>query len=341
VEVQFQLTLYLPFLLPRDSRDWGSDPIDYSRGDLRIRIVVLRQELAKDAPVGVDDLVATPQGTEPEFTIWQITSTPHKKFYDAIVVLVVGSVEKNEDLVKPVVRARFLNAAIGAARRFLNFCRALARDTEIYFNAPEVVPEYVRFAGFPHCQGWFDPYSGAALGDASTNFCSGEFVAGRSGINSIRWEALREAVQSSGQPPVEVLSLLDATIASANFDDRKAVLLAAISVEVAVKSFLQKTNFDKDQLKKLEDSLEIRFWEKYFDLLLPLAGQPSLKTAAPDLYKQIEVLFRVRNKIAHEGICYLEKDGKGHPMPLKHREIGSLVSAAGHVVDWLDSLKIA
>ena len=340
MEVQFQFTLYLPFLLPRDSKEWGSDPITYSDSDLQIAIVTLSQDKAHDAPRGPDEMTVAriPPGQSPDITAWQITTIPHRYFYDVIVVAVRGLVSKPEDIFKPIMRARFLNAAIEATRRFLGFSRALARDTLIYFTGQEVTPEHLNFIGFPHCENWLDPQSGTILGDDSINFCSGEVVGGRSGINCVPWKDLQSGVQSSRQPPADILALLDAETAAVNFEDSKAVLLAAIAVEVAVKSFLQRTDADKDILKTLEDSLELRFWEKYFHLLLTLAQQPSLKRVMPDLYKQIEILFRVRNKIVHEGICYLERDGQGMPIVLKHREIAGLVDTARNIISWLDTL---
>jgi hypothetical protein len=325
------------FLLPRDSKHCGNEPIEYPDGDLRIEIFVLPQEKAKEALQAPEGMVLTkPDG--PDFATWQITTTPHKHFYDVIAVLVIGSVANQQDILNPIVRAKYFNAAIKAARRFLNFCRALSRDAQIYFNSPDVNPESLVFVGFPHCEGWFDPYSRVQIGTQSTNFCSGEMIGGRTGIESISWDRLRSEVTSANQPPIEILALLDAQIALAHFDDQRAVLLAAVAAEVAIKRFLQRTNLDKDHLKKLEDSLEIAFWEKYYDLLLSLAGQPSLKVAIPELYQQVEVLFRVRNKIAHEGICYLVKDGKSAPIVLKHLQIAGLVSTATNVIDWLGSL---
>jgi hypothetical protein len=77
MNVFFQLTLYLPFLLPRNSKDWGNQPLDYVDGEFGIRIVVLPQEAAKKAPKSVENLTATPSW-ESDINTWQITSTPHK-----------------------------------------------------------------------------------------------------------------------------------------------------------------------------------------------------------------------------------------------------------------------
>jgi hypothetical protein len=338
MDVFFQLTLYLPFLLPRDSKDWGAQPVDYTDGEFQIRIVVLPQEAAKDAPKGVDDMVATPASAPPDITMFQITSIPHRYFYEAMVVAVRGTVANKDALFTPLARVRFFNAAIEATRRFLNFCRAIARDTEIYFSGPDLTLENPTFGGFPHCEGWFDPETGASVGNDKTNICMGEFVVGRSGIKPVPWDRLQSEVRSPSQPRIDVLASLDAQVALVGYDHHKAVLLSAIAIEVAIKSFLRRSGMDDELLKKLEDSVELSFWEKYFDLLLRLAAQPSLKEKIPTLYKRVEILFRVRNKIAHEGICYLEKDGKGVPVRLKHREVSDLVATANHVIDWVDSL---
>src|ERR1700687_1024658 len=337
MNVLFEFTLYLPFLLPRDLKDWGSQPLDYVDGEFKIRIVVLPQEAAKKAPESVENLTATPSWASPDISTWQITSTPHKYFYEAMVVAVFGTIDGPEDIPRPITRARFLNAAIEATRRFLNFCRALARDTEIYFTGPDIAPEQPTFASFPHCEGWFDP-DGASLGTDATNFCSGECIGGRSGTKPVPWERVQSAMKSASEPRRDVLAALDSQIALSDYDHHKAVLLSAIAVEVAIKGFLQRTGMDVDLLRKLEDSVELRFWEKYFDLILRLASQPSLQEANPELYKRVEILFRVRNKIAHEGICYLEKNGKGVPIRLRFPQVSELVATGTQVIDWLDSL---
>jgi hypothetical protein len=220
----------------------------------------------------------------------------------------------------------------------LNFCRALARDRLIYFTGPDITREHPRFGGFPHCEGWFDPATGASVGPASINFCTGEDVGGRSGINPVPWERVQSATKSPSEPRRDVLAALDSQIAFSDYDHHKAVLLAAIAVEVAIKGFLQRTGMDGELLRKLEGSVELSFWEKYFDLIMRLASQPSLKEANPELYKQVEILFRVRNKIAHEGICYIDKDGKGAPIRLKFHQVSELVATGTNVIDWLDSL---
>jgi len=320
----------------------GFGRVHYRHEDLAIGILVLPQSEAQKAPRGPDELSVSrvPPGAEEEITTWQIMTTPHKYFYEAIVVAVFGSIADPEDVSKPIVRARFMNAAIEAARRFLTFSRALARDTLIYFVGQEVSTEHLHFIGFPHCESWWDLKSGNQLGDETINSCFGEVVGGRSGIEAVPWKKLQSAVQSLSQPPAHILALLDAQTAAVNYEDSKAVLLAAVGVEVAVKSFLQRTDSDKELLRLLEDRLELAFWEKYFHLLLTLVQQPSLKTAMPDLYKRIEILFRVRNTIAHEGICYYEKDDRGIPVVLRNREIWGLLNSARDAIDWLDTLSI-
>jgi hypothetical protein len=190
MDIRFEFTLYLPFLLPRDSKNWGSEGVRYRQRDLEIAILVLPQSEAQNAPTGPEDLTVTRvlPGPQEEIISWQIMTTPHKYFYEVIIVAVFGSIANPEDVFKPIVRTRFLNAAIEAARRFLTFSRALARDTLIYFTGQEVTTEHLHFVGFPHCQSWWDLESGTRLGDDAINSCLGEVVGGRSGIQPVSWE---------------------------------------------------------------------------------------------------------------------------------------------------------
>ncbi|MCJ7504323.1 MAG: hypothetical protein MUP80_14875 [Acidobacteriia bacterium] len=336
MKVRFEVKLFLPFLLPRDSKRWGSEPIEYGVGDLKIGIVVLPQEKAAEAPKPPRNLVLTHSEDTGEFPKSQITSTPHMSFYDVLLVAVTGDLHDVADIYKLEVRSRYINTAIKSARRFFHYCRALAKDTEIFFDTPEVKPDNLSIDTFPHCEGWYDSQSGAPIGDNTVNKSYSEFVGARHGLSPVPWHRIRSAVRSEAEPPLHVLLILDARKALARYQDRVAVVLCAVAVEVAAKTYLQGSKLDKDILERLEKGLEQDFCNKYFDLLLRLAGAPSLKEEDATGFRALERLFRVRNKVAHEGIPYFEKDGHGTPVPLDHFEVSDLVATAEKAVDWLE-----
>ena len=277
LEIRLEFILYLPFLLRRHRSDWGSRAIRYVVGEFRLAILVLPQSEATKAPRSPDGLTATrtPTEMEPNINTWQVVQTPHTNFYEAMVIAVFGDVKSASDVLDNSVRAKFLNAAIAGARRFLTFCRALAEDTLIHFIGQEVTPENLHFAGFPYCESWWHALTQERLGDDKINCCYGEFLTGRSGVKPVPWQEVRKAVESGSEPRPDVLAMLDAESASLNVEDSKAVFMAAISIEVAVKTFLQNTSFDKQILKTLENCLEVSFAGEIFPLTYE-AGKPAL-----------------------------------------------------------------
>jgi hypothetical protein len=130
--------------------------------------------------------------------------------------------------------------------------------------------------------------------------------------------------------------LLDAEVAMARWDDRKSVLFAAVAVEVAVRVFLSGKNASEEVTRARKTG----FVEKYFDLLPRSNGLPSLKDAAPNIYMQVQSLFKVRNNIAHEGICYEHMDSNGRPDRLSRSETAQLIDAARKAVAWVDAQRI-
>lgn len=338
MKVRFELKVYLPFLLPRDSDRWGREAFEYPWKDLLIGIVVLPPEKAKEAPKPVEDFSAAHSEDTGETQTWQITTTPHKYFYEVLLIAVTGEIQDRSEIYKPEVRVKYLNAAIRAARRFLDFCRGLARDAEIFFHTPEVSPDRLTFEGFPHCEGWYDPATGQAIGNQTINFCESEWIHGRYGCKAVPWHEIRSAVSSQDEPPLYILMLLDSHTALARYDDLKAVLFAAVAVEVAIKTYLQQTTLGKNILKRLENTISESFPNKYFDLLLRLVGASSLREVDPELFKDLDKMFRARNRIAHEGICYLERDASGNPVPLTRLELVQLLDTAEKTIDWIQKL---
>ena len=338
MKVRFELKLFLPYLLPRDSKTWGREAFEYERDKFKIGILVLPLDEAKAAPKPPEGFVVKRTDSAEDIPTFQITKAPHTHFYEVLLVVVTGNITERTQIYDNNVRAKFMNTAICETRPFLDFCRALARDTEIFFDTPPVKPDYLTFDGFPHQEGWFDPKTGAPLGDARVNFSTSEFVQGRSGVESAPWHKIRAAVRSGDSPPLHILTLLDTRKALARNDDRQAVLLAAIAVEVGIKSFLQTSRIDQQLLKDLENSFEKEFWKKYFDVLPKLAGVPSLKDANAQLFENVARLFRVRNKIAHEGVAYLMKNQEGKPAILTRQQIAELVENAEKTIDWITSL---
>jgi hypothetical protein len=335
VKVRFEFTLFLPFLLPRDSESWGSEPVWCTCGDLVAGILVRPRETVRDRPKSIDDVSVERRDGE-ELIGYQIISRPHTDFYESVAAIVVGMIENASDVQRADVQARYRNAAILMVRRFLGWCRSLASDTEIFFYSPEVTPEYSRFVGFPHYENWYDAETDRRIGDGTVNFAAGEDIVGRTGGVGIPWRTIRQSLESNGEPLVDSQLILDSQTALARQDDRKSIVFSAVAIEVACKRFL----FVLRRWKRIRGQLKWPkgqgFADRYLDWLPRLANLPSLGDTNPALFGRMKSLFKVRNNIVHEGTCHELVDSGGTPVRLSRASAVELVTAAREAVAWIN-----
>ncbi len=146
-------------------------------------------------------------------------------------------------------------------------------------------------------------------------------------------ERFIEQVSRDDEPPVAETLLADAEYYArhAISDVRRAVLMAAIACEVKVKAILRDRATEAQRSLvdfALENPREITITAAggLFDKFMLATLGRSLRQDDRQLFRDIEALYTVRNRIAHGGL-----------MP-DEAEAGRVVRAARRCFTWLDSL---
>jgi len=101
----------------------------------------------------------------------------------------------------------------------------------------------------------------------------------------------------NGYLPVPRMVLLDAVLAFLDRDDRRAVLYAAMAVEILAEKKIDEAGIPKGRGRPGESTIEKRLHRQ-----AQAAFGRSLKVENPTLYQLAEKLYRTRNKIVHEGV---------------------------------------
>jgi hypothetical protein len=117
---------------------------------------------------------------------------------------------------------------------------------------------------------------------------------------------------------------------------RRAILELALSCEIATKrAFFGKESVAASAYEYLEDKGQVR--ASVPDLLGQVAKHAfgkSFKDTNSNAYKQIDYLFRCRNKIAHRGECKYNDD-EGHTHTVDQATANVWLKAAHHLLEWL------
>ncbi len=100
----------------------------------------------------------------------------------------------------------------------------------------------------------------------------------------------------NGYLPIPRMVLLDAVLAFLDRDDRRAVLYAAMAVEILSEKKLDEAGIPNRRGRPGESTIEKRLHRQAQE-----AFGRSLKVENPKLYQLAEKLYRTRNKIVHEG----------------------------------------
>lgn len=99
-----------------------------------------------------------------------------------------------------------------------------------------------------------------------------------------------------GYLPLYQTVLLDAVLAFWDRDDRRAILYAAMAIEILVERKLKEANKPRGKGPRKESTIE-----KLLHRQAKKIHGKSLKDENPELYHLAEKLYRTRNKIVHEG----------------------------------------
>lgn len=131
-------------------------------------------------------------------------------------------------------------------------------------------------------------------------------------------DKLKRSLRNTKPADLHIQLLADAQAAAVEGNVRRAVLEMAIACEVFVKqAFLRLDNRSGLVFEALEDKgkIDVRVLD-----LIDIAGNAlfgeSFKKSNPDAYKDIDHLFRARNKIAHRGRAMFRDDGGEHEVDL-------------------------
>jgi hypothetical protein len=129
----------------------------------------------------------------------------------------------------------------------------------------------------------------------------------------------------------------DAQTAASEGNYRRAVLELAIATEVFIKnSFFKSNPVSTATFEYLEDKNKINV--SAIDLISDVAKRAfdiSFKKDSPDDYKNIDHLFRCRNKIAHQGKLGFRNDN-GDWIEVTNETVNDWWKSVSKLIQWLD-----
>jgi len=168
-----------------------------------------------------------------------------------------------------------------------------------------------------HNPTWFDKSGRELCGGTRT--IVGQPIPGRRGelgarkLTPVELPELQSFIAAPTEPPLAVTLLSDAQTAWFEGSLRRSVLELAICTEVLVKRrFFSKTSPAGAAFDYLEDKAKVSV--KVLELLDAVAEEAfgfSYKKQEPAHYREIDHLFRCRNKIAHRGeLSFRDDTGK-------------------------------
>jgi hypothetical protein len=147
---------------------------------------------------------------------------------------------------------------------------------------------------------------------------------------------LQEAIESSLDPELHEELLAHARASAAAGNVRRAVLEAAIALEVLGKNWMLADGPKSGPaFEYLEDrgKLSVRAIELFDSVSRHVVGT-SFKDADPGAFEHIDFLFRTRNKIAHRGAAVF-RDDQGNIHSVTGKDLESWWESIEALVDWV------
>lgn len=152
------------------------------------------------------------------------------------------------------------------------------------------------------------------------------------------WREVERDLQSQEPPSLHEVFLWDARHALDGDDSIRAVLYAAIGMEIFTKQFYERKAGKKDPLYpwlvKWDRDVKVPVVEYYDSIASCMSGR-SFKQEEPNAFSWVERLFGARNKIMHEGSGYFRTSGRGQKNELNMWNVGEMIKATKKAVDWL------
>lgn len=154
-------------------------------------------------------------------------------------------------------------------------------------------------------------------------------------VTSDIWNQIGEDLENAIQPPLEDQLLLDAMYFRVLNDRVKAVLMAAIASEVAIRRCISQLGGRKDGIYSylVDKAPSIKIVDYISEIMQVLNGH-NFKKEQPDTFKKITDLFTARNKIAHHGEIGVSEPAKNTNI----RDVAGLIAASDSLIQWLHSL---
>ena len=277
---------------------------NYLRRIDAISVEVTREETALPPPPGVTDQGGNDWSTQYEYF------QERRAIYRQVAVTIINRIIRyfKYKLHQPMLREVTLNEQSLQTPEWLNEDGTLAGKSGYVYVVPPVPG--------------VSPYKIGAL-----YFTNDSLVDLNGSLNETASVSLHEELFS------------DAQSAAADQNIRRSVLELAISCEVAVKQkFFSSPTPSGAAFEYLEDKGRVNV--TVLDLIDNVANQAfgeSFKVKHADHYKNIDFIFRCRNKVAHRGIAEYKNDtGSIHQLTLK--ALDDWIISVKALFSWLSGL---
>jgi len=148
-----------------------------------------------------------------------------------------------------------------------------------------------------------------------------------------KWSALKKAIRNDADTEIWEDFIYDANAALESHDFTKAVIYAAIACEVFIKNYTEGVKegvISKEAWERLKNRRP-RVLE-YYDSILHLVTNHSLNIEQEDLYKSMQQLFAIRNKIMHEGKTSVTQE--------KDETIEDMIKKVESTIAWVSNIKV-
>jgi hypothetical protein len=216
--------------------------------------------------------------------------------------------------------------AVRCCNIFLKHCRVLAENPFLKLLPREYSIKQKRYYNlFPHTITYLNKDNPdeqlEVFNGANAAASSGAIPSPESGTVDIH------KILKTPEPDFYNSMVVDASEMISTERLREGILLLAICCETKINKAFNDKGISETQLKKYRKD-KVSFAQNYFDVLPSKFIARSLKDEDNQTFALLEQLYRVRNKIAHEGRCVLELDDGGE------REVDESLS-----IDFLNTTK--
>ena len=152
------------------------------------------------------------------------------------------------------------------------------------------------------------------------------------GLTKERWEELQQEISSGAETELWEDFIVDAKVALEEEDLNRAILYAAIACEIFIKEYCQRAAKQAGISQKFWKYLENRRPRvvDYYDSVLHLVKNHSLRAENPEMDKLLRLLWKARKQIVHEGKLSLSKD--------EATQLREAIHEIGQVISWVRGL---